>query len=143
MSLDVWTLLAVAVSCRCNWLEFKQCLKCFVRRGPPVTRLHYRIIRLYICQYVYARWLKLLSNQEMLSSKWKLIRNILNWFGLYSNSKPEFLLLVVKLDKCFMVKPFKSTYNTQWYTQIGPNIHFRIIIDSLLYPSLVYAITYT
>ena len=66
-----------------------------------------------------------------LSSKWKLIRNILNWFGLYSNSKPEFLLLVVKLDKCFMVKPFKSTYNTQGYPQIGPNIRFRIINDSL------------
>ena len=68
----------------------------------------------------------------MFPSKWKLIRNILNWFGVYSNSKPEFLLLVVKSDKCFMVKPFKSTYNTQWYTQIGPNIHLRIIIDSLL-----------
>ena len=30
-----------------------------------------------------------------------------------------------------MVKPFKSTYNTQGYPKIGPNIRFRIINDSL------------
>lgn len=36
--------------------------KCVFRRELPVTRRYYRLMRLYICHYVYARWLKLLSN---------------------------------------------------------------------------------
>ena len=75
---------------------------------------------------------KVIKVAVQLRSKWKLIRNILNWFGVYSNSKPEFLLLVVKLDKCFMVKPFKSTHKgTPKFGQIFEKFHFRIINDSL------------
>ena len=75
---------------------------------------------------------KVIKVAVQLRSKWKLIRSILNWFGVYSNSKPEFLLLVVKLDKCFMVKPFKSTHKgTPKFGQIFEKFHFRIINDSL------------
>ena len=81
---------------------------------------------------------KVIKVAVQLRSKWKLIRNILNWFGVYSNSKPEFLLLVVKLDKCFMVKPFKSTHKgTPKFGQIFENFIFTSSINDSLYGDIL------